>query len=153
MTIINYLLNNLDQLIMINLYIPFLKKGIDYYVNKPTKTAQFFFIGKTIINYSLPNQGNVLSCPLSDNILKFIYNYSLKTKNDYPFILRHNFKIFNNYYNINFTKNNLIKDKINPNNEIAKKDINNEHNYMVSYEYMQGIYLLMKKVDYKNKNL
>jgi hypothetical protein len=124
------LIHNLDQLILVEQNIGFFKKNMGYYINEPTTSSRIFFCGKTIINCTLPNQGNIFGYPLSDNILKLSYNYCLKKKDESPFILRHYFKIFNNYYNIDLIKNNLtiknnvLEDKINPNIETTKEYTN-----------------------------
>jgi hypothetical protein len=107
------LIDNLDQLILVDKNIGFsYKNNIIYNINKQTNLTRTFFIGKTIINSALPNQGTIFGYALSDNILKLSYNYCLKKKEESPFILKHNFKLFNNYYNFNLTKFNKLENKI-----------------------------------------
>lgn len=107
------LIDNLDQLIIVDKNIGFsYKTNIIYNINQQTNLTRTFFIGKTIINSALPNQGTIFGYALSDNILKLSYNYCLKKKEESPFILKHNFKLFNNYYNFNLTKFNKLENKI-----------------------------------------
>jgi hypothetical protein len=103
---VDFLINNLDKCIMIDQNIFLLNKNLGFNSNI-TQTCRFFFLGKTILNSILPNQGNILGYSLSDNFFKFVYNYCFKTKDESFFILKHNFKIFGNSYNIIFNKLNV----------------------------------------------
>lgn len=91
----NFLMNSLDLCILYE------KNNHTSFFNGNTHSygTRFFFLTKLLVNSIIPNEGKILGYPLSDNLMKLVYNVYFRANDESPFFINGSLFTFHaNYF-------------------------------------------------------